>query len=48
MVLVSIIVLKVVPAFSDFYESFNAQLPLMTRVIVGISDFVRRRTSGCC
>jgi type IV pilus assembly protein PilC len=39
-VLVSIIVLKVVPAFSDFYESFNAQLPLMTRVIVGISDFV--------
>jgi type IV pilus assembly protein PilC len=39
-VLVSIIVLKVVPAFSDFYESFNAQLPLITRVIVGISDFV--------
>jgi len=39
-VLVSIIVLKVVPAFSDFYESFNAQLPLMTRVIVGISDFM--------
>jgi type IV pilus assembly protein PilC len=37
--LVSIIVLKVVPAFSDFYESFNAQLPLMTRVIVRISDF---------
>jgi type IV pilus assembly protein PilC len=40
MALVSIIVLKVVPAFSDFYESFNAQLPLMTRVIVGVSDFV--------
>ena len=39
--LVSIIVLKVVPAFSDFYESFNAQLPLMTRVIVRISEFVR-------
>src|SRR6185369_4463020 len=39
-VLVSVIVLKVVPAFSDFYESFNAQLPLVTRVIVGISDFV--------
>jgi type IV pilus assembly protein PilC len=39
-VLESIIVLKVVPAFSDFYESFNAQLPLMTRVIVGISDFM--------
>jgi type IV pilus assembly protein PilC len=38
--LVSVIVLKVVPAFSDFYESFNAELPLVTRVIVGISDFV--------
>jgi type IV pilus assembly protein PilC len=40
MVLVSVIVLKVVPAFSDFYESFNAQLPLVTRVIVRVSDFV--------
>ncbi|HEX7796423.1 MAG TPA: type II secretion system F family protein [Vicinamibacterales bacterium] len=39
-VLVSVIVLKVVPAFSDFYESFNAQLPLVTRVIVRISDFL--------
>ena len=38
-VLVSIIVLKVVPAFSDFYASFNSQLPLITRVIVGISNF---------
>jgi type IV pilus assembly protein PilC len=38
-VLVSIIVLKVVPAFSDFYESFNAQLPLITRVIVRVSEF---------
>jgi type IV pilus assembly protein PilC len=40
MVLVSVIVLKVVPAFSDFYESFNAQLPLVTRVIVRVSDFI--------
>jgi type IV pilus assembly protein PilC len=39
-VLVSIIVLKVVPAFSDFYGSFNAQLPFITRVIVSISEFV--------
>ena len=38
-VLVSIIVLKVVPAFSDFYASFNAQLPLSTRIIVRVSDF---------
>src|SRR5690242_14410878 len=32
LVLVSIIVLKVVPQFSDFYASFNAQLPLVTRL----------------
>ncbi len=41
LVLVSIIILKVVPAFSDFYVSFGAQLPLVTRIIVGVSDFVR-------
>lgn len=41
--LVSIIVLKVVPAFSDFYQSFGSELPLITRVIVGISDFLRNQ-----
>ena len=40
-VLVSIIVLKVVPAFSDFYSTFNAQLPLITRVVVRLSVFLR-------
>jgi type IV pilus assembly protein PilC len=40
LLLVSFIVLKVVPAFSDFYASFNAQLPLSTRIIVGVSEFV--------
>jgi type IV pilus assembly protein PilC len=39
--LVSIIVLKVVPQFSDFYASFGAELPLITRIIVRVSDFVR-------
>jgi len=34
-------VLKVVPSFSDFYASFGANLPLVTRIIVAISDFVR-------
>ena len=41
LVLVSIIVLKVVPQFSDFYASFGAELPLLTRIIVSVSDFVR-------
>lgn len=40
-VLVSIIVIKVVPTFSDFYASFQAQLPLSTRMIVAFSDAVR-------
>ena len=39
--LVSLIVLKVVPAFSDFYGSFGAQLPLITKIIVRISDMIR-------
>src|SRR5438093_1475119 len=43
LVLVSIIVLKVVPAFSDFYESFGAQLPFATRVILGVSNLVRQQ-----
>lgn len=33
-VVVSVIVLKLVPAFSEFYASFNAELPLITRIIV--------------
>jgi type IV pilus assembly protein PilC len=41
LVLVSIIVLMVFPAFSDFYATFGADLPLITRIIVRISEFVR-------
>ena len=39
-VLVGIIVLKVVPAFSEFYSSFDAELPLSTRIILGFSTLV--------
>lgn len=42
-VLVGIIVVKVVPTFADFYNSFEAELPLSTRIIVGISDFIIAR-----
>ena len=38
LVLVGIIVLKVVPAFSTFYANFGRELPLSTRIIVGISN----------
>ena len=39
--MVALIVLKVVPAFSDFYVSFGADLPLVTRIIVGVSNLIR-------
>jgi type IV pilus assembly protein PilC len=43
LVLVTIIILKVVPAFSEFYSSFGAELPLVTRIIVRVSDLVRNQ-----
>src|SRR5687768_6965913 len=41
--LVGIIVLRVVPAFSDFYASFDAELPLSTRIILGVSNFAQEQ-----
>lgn len=41
--LVGIIVLRVVPAFSDFYASFQAELPFSTRVILGISHIAQQQ-----
>jgi type IV pilus assembly protein PilC len=41
LVLVSIIVLTVVPAFTDFYATFDADLPAMTRAIVVVSELLR-------
>lgn len=31
--------LKVIPVFAGMFEKFNAELPLMTRVLLGMSDF---------
>jgi type IV pilus assembly protein PilC len=39
-VLIGIIVLRVVPAFSEFYSNFDRGLPLSTRVIVAVSNAV--------
>ena len=41
--LVSLIVLRVVPAFADFYAGFGAQLPLATRVIMTVSTLLREQ-----
>ena len=37
-VLVGIIMVRVVPAFSGFYASFDAQLPLTTRILIAVSN----------
>ncbi len=42
-VMVTFIVIKVVPAFEDFYGTFGAELPFSTRVIVGLSEFLRKQ-----
>ena len=40
LVVVTIIVVKVVPEFGNFYNQFGKELPLSTRFIVALSNFV--------
>jgi len=41
MMVIGVIVIKVVPAFSDFYAGFGAkELPVSTRIIVAVSNFL--------
>jgi type IV pilus assembly protein PilC len=35
-----LIVLFVIPRFAEFFEEFDAELPLPTRILMGIADFV--------
>ena len=37
---IGIIVYVVLPRFSDFYQGFGAQLPLITRIVVGTSKWI--------
>ena len=37
-VVVTVIMVKVVPAFADFYGDFGAELPFITRILIAISD----------
>ena len=39
--LVAILMIKVIPQFQDFYSGLNVQLPLITRILIVIADFVR-------
>lgn len=40
-VVVAIIILRVVPEFSEFYNQFDRDLPIATRMIVAASDLLR-------
>ena len=37
----------VIPAFAKVFEGFNAELPLMTQVLIGFSNFMVA-TGRCC
>ena len=41
-VVVGIIVLRVVPEFSGFYQGMGAEMPMATRFILAISDFLQQ------
>ncbi len=41
LVVVAVIVLRVVPEFGDFYAGMGAELPLATRVLMGVSTAAR-------
>lgn len=38
----AVMMIYVIPRFIDFYSSFTAQLPLPTRILIGISNFATR------
>ncbi len=38
--LITVIILKVVPAFADFYGGFDRELPVLSQMLVGFSNFV--------
>ncbi len=37
------LIVFVIPIFKDIFGSFGAELPMLTRVIIGISDFLRAK-----
>jgi type IV pilus assembly protein PilC len=39
-IVVTIILWKVIPVFRTLFEGFNVQLPLPTRIVIGVSSFV--------
>jgi type IV pilus assembly protein PilC len=40
-IVVSVMMIFVVPQMTDMYDSFGAELPFMTQILIAISDFMR-------
>jgi type IV pilus assembly protein PilC len=43
MVLIAILIVWVVPQFTEFYKDFGADLPLLTRALISLSSFVTQK-----
>ena len=43
MALIGILIVWVVPQFTEFYKDFGADLPLLTRALIGLSTFVTQK-----
>jgi len=41
MALIGILMTFVIPRFSEFFADFNADLPLLTKIVVGVATFLR-------
>ena len=41
-VVVIVLMVKVVPTFTEIFESYDAQLPLVTRILISISNFFKK------
>ena len=39
---IGIFLLKIIPIFSDIFKGFNVELPLLTRIVIGVSNVVRK------
>lgn len=40
-IVVIVLMVKVVPTFTSIFESYGAELPMMTQLLIGMSNFVR-------
>ena len=34
--------IKIIPTFAELFSSFNMELPLLTQILIGVSNFIRR------